>query len=53
MGHSADTASHQAVEKIMLDSLHYLYCKSMTRRPTIKTPLTYYGGKQQLRQEDH
>lgn len=25
MGHSADTASHRAVEKIMLDSLHHLH----------------------------
>lgn len=31
LGHSADTASHRAVERIMLDCLHHLCCKSMNK----------------------
>jgi RNA-directed DNA polymerase len=53
MGHSADTASHQAVEKIMLDSLHHLYRKSMNREADHENAADLLRREATARQEDH
>lgn len=53
MGHSADTASHQAVEKIMLDSLHHLYRKSMNKEADHENTADLLRREATARQEDH